>query len=601
MDVVRILEHYHSDRTRLIDMLWDIQNARGYIPPDAVLELSRGLNMAPPEIREVITFYHFFHDLPAGRHRIYLSDSVIARMQGYPEVRATLERETGCRMGSVDASGTFGLYPAGCIGLSDQEPAMLVDDVVFTRLTPDRVTRIVSGLRQGRTAAEIANPAGLPDDSAAGIDALVDCRIRRSGPVFFGREPDHRQLLEACLTQPPDRIIDTLSHSGLRGRGGAGFPTGLKWKLCREQQAGEKVVICNADEGEPGTFKDRVLLTRAPRDVFLGMIVAAHAIGARCGIVYLRAEYVYLKRYLQRQLRELREEGLLGTGILGRPGFDFDIRIQLGAGAYVCGDETALIQSCEGRRGTPQLKPPYPIQQGYLGRPTCVNNVETLATIPGILQHGSDWYRAMGTAESSGTRLLCVSGDCARPGIYEIEWGTTLSRVLEMAGADGARAVQVSGPAGVCVSAARDGERRFCHSDLSCNGSLMIFDHSRDLLDIVRQFLTFFVAESCGICTPCRAGTPELLGKVERVIGGQACRQDLDDLVAWGNLVRHTSRCGLGASSPGPVLTTLQRFPEIYERRLVEREGPLRPWFDPAAALAEHERICRDLAGGEAE
>ncbi|AAP85841.1 bidirectional NAD-reducing hydrogenase diaphorase subunit HoxF (plasmid) [Cupriavidus necator H16] len=593
--ITTILERYRSDRTRLIDILWDVQHEYGHIPDAVLPQLGAGLKLSPLDIRETASFYHFFLDKPSGKYRIYLCNSVIAKINGYQAVREALERETGIRFGETDPNGMFGLFDTPCIGLSDQEPAMLIDKVVFTRLRPGKITDIIAQLKQGRSPAEIANPAGLPSQDIAYVDAMVESNVRTKGPVFFRGRTDLRSLLDQCLLLKPEQVIETIVDSRLRGRGGAGFSTGLKWRLCRDAESEQKYVICNADEGEPGTFKDRVLLTRAPKKVFVGMVIAAYAIGCRKGIVYLRGEYFYLKDYLERQLQELREDGLLGRAIGGRAGFDFDIRIQMGAGAYICGDESALIESCEGKRGTPRVKPPFPVQQGYLGKPTSVNNVETFAAVSRIMEEGADWFRAMGTPDSAGTRLLSVAGDCSKPGIYEVEWGVTLNEVLAMVGARDARAVQISGPSGECVSVAKDGERKLAYEDLSCNGAFTIFNCKRDLLEIVRDHMQFFVEESCGICVPCRAGNVDLHRKVEWVIAGKACQKDLDDMVSWGALVRRTSRCGLGATSPKPILTTLEKFPEIYQNKLVRHEGPLLPSFDLDTALGGYEKALKDL------
>lgn len=528
-----LLKHYDSDKTRLMDILWDIQNQQGYISEEAIASLAEGLNMSRDDVRETLSFYHFFKDKSFGKHKVYLCNTVIAKMGNYDEVRTALEQEIGTSFGHVDDSGMFGLGDANCIGLSDQEPAMMVDQVVFTDLTAEKVKAIISQLKQGKTAVEIANPDSADSKDIAYVNAMAAENIRTESKVMFKADRDYKAILQTCLNQLPEQVIITITEANLRGRGGAGFPTGLKWKMGRDAEGKEKYVICNADEGEPGTFKDRVLLSRSPKDVLLGMIAAAYAIGSRHGIIYLRCEYWYLKDYLQQQIQDFRNDGLLGEQILGTD-FEFDIRIQMGAGAYVCGDETALIESCEGKRGTPRVKPPYPIQQGYLGMPTSVNNVETLAIASRIIEEGSAWFTAMGTDESTGTRLLSVSGDCDQPGIYEIEWGTTLNAVLEMVGAKNPKAIQISGPAGDCLSVAKDGERLFCYSDLSCNGSLMIFDESRDLLNIVRDFMEFFAEESCGICTPCRAGGVDLLHKVERIIDGRGCQQDLDEVINWG-------------------------------------------------------------------
>jgi [NiFe] hydrogenase diaphorase moiety large subunit len=333
------------------------------------------------------------------------------------------------------------------------------------------------------------------------------------------------------------------------------------------------------------------LLTYSPKQVFVGMAIAAHGVGARHGILYLRAEYAYLRDYLAQQLVGLREDGVLGDG--------FDIRIQLGAGAYICGDETALIESCEGKRGTPRLKPPFPVEHGFLGKPTVVNNVETFAAASRIMQEGAGWFAAMGVPGSTGSRLLSVSGDCAAPGIYEVQWGVTLREVLEMIGADDPRAVQISGPSGEMVSVAADADRRLAYDDLSCNGSFMVFNHERDLIDIVGDFMQFFVDESCGICVPCRAGNVLLRQKVGLVAAGRAVRSDLDDMVAWGGIIARTSRCGLGATSPNPILSTLKKFPAIYAARLRERNGDLLPSFDSEAELTGYAQAVAALAPQE--
>ena len=592
--VSEVLERHGADRTRLMDMLWEVQRARGHISQDAIAALAKGLNMSEPDVAETVTFYHFFRTKPFAQHVIYLADTVIARMHGYDAVRQALIDATGANFGVTDPTGQFGLDDAPCIGLSDQEPAMLLDDVVFSDLTPEKVYEIVAQLRAGKSAEELANPEAFEKTSVAYVDAVAEAKIRKSGPVMFQEGRDYPALVRSIVERKPEEIIREVDASDIRGRGGAGFPAGLKWRLAREAEGAEKHIICNADEGEPGTFKDRALLTHSARDVLLGMIAAAHSVGAGNGIIYLRAEYWYLKAFLEGQIAAFRAENLLGKDILGS-GLDFDIRIQMGAGAYVCGDETALIESCEGKRGTPRVKPPFPIQQGYLGQPTVVNNVETFALCSRIIEMGGEWFTAMGTEESSGTRLLSISGDCVRPGIYEIEWGITLDEVLKMIGAENAVAVQISGPSGEMLRVDKDRFRKFCYSDLSCNGSMMVFNGSRDLLEIARHFTEFFVNESCGICTPCRSGGVDLLAKIDRVIAGRAVAQDLEDFRVWGKLMMRTSRCGLGTTAPNPILTTLAKFPELYEAKLSAAKGPLLASFDLADALSDYDKAVDNL------
>jgi [NiFe] hydrogenase diaphorase moiety large subunit len=315
------------------------------------------------------------------------------------------------------------------------------------------------------------------------------------------------------------------------------------------------------------------------------MAVAGYAIGAELGVLYLRAEYDYLRAYLESELAAMRRENILGRGIAGSSHFHFDIEIKSGAGAYVCGEESALLESAEGKRGEPRDRPPFPVQFGYRGRPTTVNNVETLATAAQVIVHGAPWFRALGMAQSAGTKLLSVSGDCASPGIYEVEFGMTVQQLLDLAGAKDALAVQVGGPSGTCLSRAGFG-RRLGFSDLPTGGSIIVFGAHRDLFEIVGNFMDFFVEESCGWCTPCRAGNVLLRTKLEKIVRGRASARDLEEIEAWGKLIKATSRCGLGQTSPNPLLTTLQNFRELYEAKV--RPGTeFVPDFDLAAALED--------------
>ncbi|MEZ5095913.1 MAG: NAD(P)H-dependent oxidoreductase subunit E [Nocardioides sp.] len=595
-DAATLLDRYGADRTRLLDMLWDLQDTWRYVPEPVLADLAPKLGTTLLDLRETASFYHFFHDRYAGRHTIYLSTSVLAQQCDYDAVLATLERETGTLIGGVDPSGAFGLFETPCIGLSDQEPAMLVDSIPFTRLNSAKVTSIIAGLKAGHPAVELADPEIHDSRTVEYVDSLVESNLRLPGVVFFRPDPYPESFVERLLTRPPEEIVEILAESELRGRGGAGFSTGVKWRMVASAPGPERYVICNADEGEPGTFKDRVLLTRSPRQVLLGMIAAAYAVGARHGILYLRGEYSYLRDYLEQTFEEFRARGLLGTGIGGRAGFDFDLRVQRGAGAYVCGEESALLESCEGKRGTPRVKPPFPAQSGFLGLPTCIDNVETFAAAARVLEEGSRWFRAVGTEDSAGTRLLSVAGDVSWPGVYEIEWGTTLGEVLEHVGAPDAHAVQIGGPSGVLVAAAEARGRRIAFEDLPCNGALTIFDPTRDLVDITRQHLDFFVAESCGICVPCRAGNVELRDFVARLQAGRASRADFARALACADTVRRASRCGLGATSPKPLLSTVEAFPAAFEAKLVDERGPLLASYveDEAVVPADVYRSVRE-------
>ena len=365
--------------------------------------------------------------------------------------------------------------------------------------------------------------------------------------------------LASALARPAADALGRIDASGLRGRGGAGFPTSLKWELAAKSPGDRKYVVCNADEGEPGTFKDRVILSEFADLVFEGMTIGALVIGAQRGIVYLRAEYTYLRPHLEAVLQRRREQKLLGKNVCGREGFDFDIEIRMGAGAYVCGEETALIESLEGQRGEPRNRPPFPIDTGYLGNPTIVNNVETFAWVVCILAKGSKWFKSIGTEKSTGQKLFSISGDCQRPGVYEFPMGITVAQLLQEVGGEGAKAVQVGGAAGQCVHAAHF-DRTIAYEDIPTGGSIIIFGPQRDMLYVAENFLEFFVDESCGQCTPCREGAPKLLEGVKMLQHGRCSMHYLQELCALGKTMQLAAKCGLGQTAPNAMLSIVEHF-----------------------------------------
>jgi [NiFe] hydrogenase diaphorase moiety large subunit len=375
-------------------------------------------------------------------------------------------------------------------------------------------------------------------------------------PTYSAQVPEAG--LKAALAMDRPGIIAAIKASGLKGRGGAGFPTAVKWNFAAAARAERKFVVGNADEGEPGTFKDRVILMEHADLVFEGMTIAGRAVGAREGILFLRGEYAYLREGLERTLARRRQRGLLGGQVLGS-GQAFDIRVFMGAGAYICGEETALIECLEGFRGEPRNRPPFPVDTGYLGCPTVVNNVETLAWAACILANGAEWFRAAGTAQSTGRKLFSVSGDCARPGVYELPLGITVAQLLGAVGGEGAKAAQIGGASGQCVPA-RDFDRTLAFEDIPTGGSVMVFGPHRDMLEVLRNFLAFFVDESCGQCTPCRLGTPKLLEGVERLRAGTCSMAYLKELCALGETLQLASKCGLGQSSPNAFLSVVEHF-----------------------------------------
>ena len=591
--VLEICESFGNDRTRLLDVLQAAQKEEGYVSGEAMEAISSALGVPRVQVEGVVSFYAFLYSEPRGKVVIRLCNDVIDRIKGADQVAAGLEEELGIRFGETTEDGMFSLEYASCIGMSDQAPAALVNDLVIPKLGPGRARRGVRVLREkglnGNLKGELIRDYGDGNNAHDLVRAAVHNNLRKPGPVIFA-EMEPGAALERALAMSPVEVIREIKTARLRGRGGAGFPTGMKWEFTRAAGGDERYLICNADEGEPGTFKDRVILTERPDLLFEGMSVAAYAIGAQRGIVYLRGEYSYLRDYLEHVLAERRRHGLLGNDVCGRNCFNFDIRIQMGAGAYICGEETALISSMEGARGEPKTRPPFPAQEGYLGKPTSVNNVETLCCAARILEMGSGWFSSQGTAASTGTKLLSISGDVRRPGIYEVPFGIRLREVLALCGADGPFAVLVGGPSGRMVGEA-EFDRTICFDDLATGGAVAVFGPERNVVEIASQYMQFFIEESCGYCTPCRVGNVLLKERLDRILAGKGEPADLDYLEELATTVKTTSRCGLGQTSPHPVLSTLENFRGEFEKLLIQPTDGRLASFDIHSALGEAKRL----------
>jgi [NiFe] hydrogenase diaphorase moiety large subunit len=563
--VLAIVEQHLGERRQLLAILRAVQEKWRCVPEEAITLIAEEMDLPRVHVEGTATFYHFLSREHRGDTTVYLNTSATSEMAGGAEVAAAFERAVGTPFGTTTADKRIGLYKTSCIGMSDQEPAALINGVVFTRLTPARVDGLVAGIRAGRAVRDLLGPLGDGRNASPEIHAEVRNNIQHPGPVFFAPFTPGAALARALDVTSLD-VIESVKRSGLRGRGGAGFSTGQKWASCRGTDAESRYVICNADEGEPGTFKDRVILTECPELMFEGMAVAGYAVEATRGLLYLRGEYAYLRAHLEKVLRSMRARHLLGKRILGSR-FSFDIRIRLGAGAYICGEESALIESAEGRRGTPRNRPPFPVVSGYRHRPTIVNNVETFGCAARIVEQGWEWFRAMGTTASAGVKLLSVAGDCQRPGIYELPWGTTVREVLALCGAEDTLAVQVGGPSGTCISE-QQFDRRLCYSDLATGGAFTIFGARRDLLSIVHNHMEFFANETCGFCVPCRAGNTLLLKSLEKIMVGNGTTADLRSIEELGRMVKTGSRCGLGQTSPNPLLTTMENFRGLYLQKV---------------------------------
>ena len=605
------MARWHHDPLNLLQVLREVQEDCGWIAPGALAMISRLLRVPYSRASGVASFYAFLHTAPHGDYRVLFSDNVTDRMQGSEALLERLCTTLWVEPGKCSEDGLVSVGRTSCTGLCDQGPAMIVNGRAIARLTPERVDQ-VANLVLSRT------PLGVwPDelfvvaDNVRRADLLLGTRFTAGDAIRAALERGTHARPEAAANERswregfvgaalgPLATLDEVKRSNLRGRGGAGFTTGVKWEACRQATGATRYIVCNADEGEPGTFKDRVLLTSHADLLFDGMTVAAYAIGASQGLLYLRGEYRYLLEPLQATLERRRADRLLGEAICGQPGFDFDVTIHVGAGSYVCGEESALLESLEGKRGVPRNRPPYPVTHGYRQQPTVVNNVETLCAAALIAVNGGEWYRGIGTLKSSGSKILSVAGDVERPGLYEYPFGVPVRQVLEDCGARAPQAVQISGPSGVCIDAS-EFDRRIAFEDLATAGAFTVFDERRDMFEMARQYAHFFAHESCGFCTPCRVGTSMLVASMDKIAGGHGTQLDLEEVDRLNAVLRMSAHCGLGHTACNPILDTLARFRPAFERKL--RSLDFVPAFDLDGALARARQMTgRDDAGAHLE
>lgn len=572
-----LAEQSQHQATHLLRVLRAVQAQYHYIPDAAITQIAELLNVSRAHVIGVIEFYSFLHLTPQGRYELLISDSITDHMLGKQALMAYLSEKLQVPVGGVRADGLVSLSDTSCTGMCDQGPAGLVNGHALTRLDRARVDKIAELIESETPLAEWPAEFFHADDN-----------IQKAG-LLLSDAVEPGAALRAAFKLGRDSTLAEIDKSGLRGRGGAGFKTATKWKFCAEEADSVRYVVCNADEGEPGTFKDRVLLNSHAHRLFEGMTLCGYLIGAERGFLYLRGEYLHLYDKLQNVLEARRAAGLLGGNVL-REGFAFDIEICLGAGAYICGEESALIESLEGNMGVPRNRPPYPVTHGYLGKPTVVNNVETFVAVASIALHGGDWFARVGTEKSQGSKILSICGDCARPGIYEVPFGTTIQAILNDCGASDVLGVQIGGPSGTFISNQEFG-RKLAFEDLATGGSFIVFNHSRNILDIVNNFTHFFAHESCGFCTPCRVGTSLLQKQLDKIVEGHGSAGDVAALEEICQIVKTHSHCGLGQTAANPILTTLERYPELYQSRL--KKISYEPGFDLDGALETARRMAR--------
>lgn len=494
-----------------------------------------------------------------------------------------------------DITDKVKVITTGCFGFCEKGPIVKIipDNTFYTQVTPEDADEIVSehiigGRRIGRLLYVDPKTQQTVSDSKHMDFYRKQMRIALRNCGFIDPEnideyialDGYRALADSLLNKKPEEVIDVIKRSGLRGRGGGGFPTGKKWELARNQEGDIKYVVCNADEGDPGAFMDRSIMEGDPHSIVEAMAVCGYSIGSHKGLVYIRAEYPLAIQRLKTAIAQAREYGLLGNNIFGTD-FGFDIEIRYGAGAFVCGEETALIHSMEGKRGEPTLKPPFPAESGYRGKPTNVNNVETLANIPIILTKGAEWFASIGTERSKGTKVFALAGKINNVGLIEVPMGTTLREVIYeigggIKGGKKFKAVQTGGPSGGCLTEKHldtliDFDNLVAEGSMMGSGGMIVMDEDDCMVSVARFYLDFTVEESCGKCTPCRIGNKRLLELLNKITEGRGTEKDLKTLSTLGQVIKDTALCGLGQTSPNPVLSTLNNFYDEYLEHVTDK------------------------------
>ena len=553
-------------RTALLPALHAAQNLYGYLPEPVAAEIGRLLGVPLADVFGVIDFYTMFYREPVGKTIVRVCTDPACALAGGEAVLGAVCRHLSVAPDEVSAGGAFMVERAACLGLCEHAPAVLVGKTPLGHADPAQAGEICQG--------HGSSPAGILGGDLRILTANCG-KGRPTGLAEYIANGGYGGLKKA-LAMAPDAVIAEVKASGLAGRGGAAFPAGVKWEGAARAGDRPKYAICNADESEPGTFKDRVLLEEDPHRTLEGLLIAGYAIGAGQGYIYLRGEYPHAFTVLSQAIDEARQAGYLGPDILGA-GFSFDVELRLGAGAYICGEETALFESIEGKRGFPRIKPPFPTTSGLFGRPTVINNVETLCNIPYILEVGAESYRQIGTEKSTGPKLFCVSGDVARPGLYEVPFGVSIRHLLfDLAG--GMRpgrelqAILFGGAAGAFATPDQlDVLMSFEHLRAAGlplgSGVLMVFDDSRDLRDALLQLGRFFAHESCGKCYPCQLGTQRQYEVLQRLAVGQTLPGDAERLADAGWTMSDASLCGLGQTAASAVLSAMQLWPGLFNDR----------------------------------
>jgi NADH-quinone oxidoreductase subunit F len=576
----QLVSRYPVKRSALIPMMLYGQDEFGWLSDELLEEIARRLDLNMTQVTETLAYYSMLRRKPAGKYHMQVCTNISCMLKGGNQIFEHVKKRLGIENREVQKSGTFSLEEVECIGACSGAPAMQVNYDFHEELDPDKVDAILEQLEAGRIPKPVPVISGAIHERHPDEIVIISKRFGMPDSMKMDTylQTGGYQALEKALTQmTPDSIIDEMKKSSLRGRGGAGFPTGMKWSFVPKDINKPKYVLCNADESEPGTSKDRPLLEMDPHQLVEGMVIAGRAIGSNQGYIYIRGEYRYLFQIVDNAIAEAYAKGYLGKNILGS-GFDFELCTHTGAGAYECGEESALMESLEGKRGYPRIKPPFPAVVGLYGCPTVINNVETLSTVPAIINGGGDWYASLGTPKNGGTRLYSISGHVNRPGVYELPLGFPLRKLIyEVAGGmrDGKKLKAVIPGGSSCpllsadeIDVPLDYDAVAKIGSMLGSGGTVVMDEDTCMVDVARRIMHFYAHESCGWCIPCREGTAWLRKVLDRFHEGYGQAEDIPLVDELSKNMLGRTFCALGDAAAMPTISIVKKWRIEFEDHL---------------------------------
>ncbi len=576
----QMISRYPVKRSALIPMMLYAQDHYGSLPDDVLDEIAKRLDLNIIQVKETLAYYSMLRRKPAGRYHIQVCTNISCMLRGGNELYAHLQKRLGIGNKEVQPSGTFSLEEVECMGACTGAPAIQVNYDFYENLDPEKVDKILEQIEDGRHPAPEPVTSGSIHDPDPAEVRVISRRfgVPNAKSIDVYLKHDGYKALEKALKQmTPDQVIDEVKKSGLRGRGGAGFSTGMKWSFVPKETSKPKYILANCDESEPGTCKDRPLMEMDPHQLIEGMVIAGRAINSHQGYAYVRGEYRYVIDILEKAVAEAYDRGYLGKNILGS-GFDYDLAVHTGAGAYECGEESALMESLEGKRGYPRIKPPFPAVVGLYGCPTVINNAETLSSVPAIILRGSEWYAGLGTPKNGGTRLFAISGHVNKPGIYELPMGFNLKKLIyEVAGGiPGDKKLKAVVPGGSScpllsadeIDVALDFDSVAKIGSMLGSGGTVVLDEDTCMVDFARRIMHFYAHESCGWCIPCREGTTWLRKMLDRFHEGGGREEDIPLIDELSKNMLGRTFCPLGDAAAMPTISIVKKWRNEFEGHL---------------------------------